>query len=115
MAEKKITKRMVLEHILKEYATDTMVVEYATHEIELLDKKASTKVATKNQKENVEIKDIILSVLTDTPARIADIQARNEKLATLSNQKMTSLITQLIKEDKVERVTDKKVSLFKLR
>ena len=115
MAEKKITKRMVLEYILKEYATDTMVVEYATHEIELLDKKASTKVATKNQKENVEIKDIILSVLTDTPARIADIQARNEKLATLSNQKMTSLITQLIKEEKVERVVDKKNSLFKLR
>ena len=115
MADKKITKRMVLEHILKEYATDTMVVEYATHEIELLDKKASNKVATKNQKENVEIKDIILSVLTDTPARIADIQSRNDKLKDLSNQKMTSLITQLIKEDKVERVTDKKVSLFKLR
>ena len=115
MADKKITKRDVLNHIISTYATDTMVVEFAKHEIELLDKKASNKVATKNQKENVEIKDIILSVLTDTPARIADIQARNEKLATLSNQKMTSLITQLIKEEKVERVVDKKNSLFKLR
>lgn len=115
MADKKITKRMVLEHILKEYATDTMVVEYATHEIELLDKKASTKVATKNQKENVEIKDIILSVLTDTPARIAEIQAKNDKLKDLSNQKVSSLLTQLVKEDKVERVVDKKNTYFKLR
>ena len=115
MADKKITKRMVLEHILKEYATDTMVVEYATHEIELLDKKASTKVATKSQKENAELKDIVLSVMTDTPARLADIQARDERLATLSNQKMTSLLTSLRKEEKVERVVDKKNSLFKLR
>ena len=106
MADKKITKRMVLEHILK---------EYATHEIELLDKKASTKVATKTQKENVELKNIVLSVMTDTPARLADIQARDERLATLSNQKMTSLLTSLRKEEKIERVVDKKNSLFKLR
>lgn len=115
MADKKNTKRDVLNHIISTYATDTMVVEYAKHEIELLDKKASNKVATKTQKENVEIKDIILSVLTDTPARIAEIQAKNDKLKDLSNQKVSSLLTKLVKEEKVERVVDKKNTYFKLR
>jgi hypothetical protein len=115
MANTKNTKRDVLNYIISTYATDTMVVEYAKHEIELLDKKASNKVATKTQKENVEIKDIILSVLTDTPARIAEIQAKNDKLKDLSNQKISSLLTQLVKEDKVERVVDKKNTYFKLR
>ena len=92
MADKKNTKRDVLNHIISTYATDTMVVEYAKHEIELLDKKASNKVATKTQKENVEIKDIILSVLTDTPARIAEIQAKNDKFNLLKKKKLKELL-----------------------
>jgi hypothetical protein len=111
----KETKRDILNYVLEKYSNDEKLVAYATHEIELLDKKASNKVATKTQKENVEIKDIILSILTDTPARIAEIQAKNDKLKDLSNQKISSLLTQLVKEDKVERVVDKKNTYFKLR
>ena len=37
--EKKITKRFVLNHLIENYGKDELVVDYAKHELELLDKK----------------------------------------------------------------------------
>ena len=80
MAEKKITKRDVLNHIIETYANDTMVVEFAKHEIELLDKKNSSKAISKSATENVEIANTLVEVLTKvgTPMTITDILALDE-------------------------------------
>ena len=118
MAEtKKTTKREVLNYIIETYANDKMVVDYATHEIELLDNKKANKTMTKTQKENQEIAKVIVEVLANAtePLRIRDIQDKNEVLDTLSNQKMSALLTQLVKNEVVEKVTDKKVTYFKIK
>jgi predicted transcriptional regulator len=112
----KITKRMVLEHLMETYANDTMVVDYAKHEIELLDKKASNKVPTKVQIENENIKNVIVEVLTNatSPMTITDITNANEKLVNLSNQKISALLTQLINANLVVRTSDKKKAYFSI-
>lgn len=112
----KITKRMVLEHLMKEYANDTMVVDYAKHEIELLDKKASNKTPTKTQIENEGLKDIIVEVLKNAtePMTINDITSANDKLVNLSNQKISALLIQLIGANLVVRTSDKKKAYFSI-
>lgn len=112
----KITKRMVLEHLIENYANDTMVVDYAKHEIELLDKKASNKTPTKTQVENENIKNVIVEVLTNatSPMTITDITNANDKLVELSNQKISALLTQLINANLVVRTSDKKKAYFSI-
>lgn len=112
----KITKRMVLEHLMETYANDTMVVDYAKHEIELLDKKASNKAPTKVQVENENIKNVIVEVLTNatSPMTITDITNANETLVNLSNQKISALLTQLINANLVVRTSDKKKAYFSI-
>ena len=114
--EKRITKRDVLNHIIETYSNDTMVVEYATHEIELLDKKASSKTETKTQKENLVIMNTIVDTLVELarPVRITDLQSANEELANLSNQKISALLKKLVDTNKVVKTIDKKVAYFSI-
>lgn len=112
----KITKRMVLEHLMKDYANDTMVVDYAKHEIELLDKKASNKTPTKTQIENENLKNVIVEVLRNAtnPMTITEITNANDSLKDLSNQKISALLTQLVSTKTVIRVVDKKKVYFSI-
>ena len=114
MVEKKYTKREVLTHILETYSNDTMVVNYATHEIELLDNKANRKTETKVQKENVELMQVIVDTLTDLakPVRITELQSANERLSTLSNQKMSALLKKLVDNETISKKIEKRVAYF---
>lgn len=116
MTEKKLTKRDVLNYMIETYSKDEKVVEYATHEIELLDKKASYKGETKVQKENVAIMETIVETLSELakPSRIADIQGANETLSTLSNQKMSALLKKLVDNKTIVKTTDKKITYFSI-
>ena len=116
MMEKRITKRDVLNHIIETYATDTMVVEYAKHEIELLDNKKATKSETKTQKENVATMEIIVNTLTELarPVRIAELQEANSTLAELSNQKISALLKKLVDNKTITKNIDKKIAYFSI-
>ena len=46
------------------------------------------------------------------PLSITEIQKANEELSALSNQKISSLLTQLKNEGKVVRIEDKKKVTF---
>ena len=61
MAEKKITKREVVEKMLADsnIASNEMFKAYLENELELLKKKSENRKATKNQTENAEIKEVI--------------------------------------------------------
>lgn len=89
---------------------------FIQHEIELLEKKASNKVTTANQKENAELKEIILATLETigTPVTISDLQSQSDKLSKekYSNQKISALLTQLKNDGKVINTKDKKKSYF---
>lgn len=112
--EKKITKKERFME-LKELVSDrTDLVDFINHEIELLNKKASVKTPSKTQLENENTKEIIVKVLTNVtkPVTITEIQENDSTLATLSNQKISALLTQLVKDNKVVRTVDKKKAYF---
>ena len=113
----KITKREVIGMMMNEEVVkaNPTYVAYLENELALLDKKAQNKKATKTQEQNVGIKATILEVLaTIGSGTVTDIQNGNEKLSTLSNQKVSALIRQLVESGEVVRTTDKKKSIFSL-
>ena len=122
MAEKKITKREVVEQMLADsnIASNEVYVAYLKNELELLKKKSENKKATKNQTENVEIKEVIIEVLGRMgKGRAGEIQLAvqatdKEKYATLTNQRTSAILKQMIDEGTVVKTIDKKVSTFSL-
>lgn len=112
---KKVTKRERFEQIkaLAEVQANADLVAFIDHELELLAKKnASEKKATPNQVANEGIKDSILAVLSDEGKTVTDIQKSLDM--ELSNQKVSSLLGQLIDENKVVRTVDKRRAYFTL-
>lgn len=122
MAEKKITKKEVVEKMLADsnIASNEVYMAYLKNELELLKKKSENKKATKNQTENVEIKEVIIEVLGRIgKGRAGEIQLAvqatdKEKYATLTNQRTSAILKQMIDEGTVVKAVDKKVSIFSL-
>lgn len=89
------------------------IVDFCNHEIELLDKKHSSgsRKPTKTQVENEGHKATIMEVLINAsvPLTIKEIQSNAPVLAGFSTSKMSALLSQLIKADKVEKTYEKKV------
>ena len=109
----KITKKEMYARIRKAVEGNTEMVAFIDHEVELLTKKNSAKKKpTKNQKENMSIKESILDALTETPISITDLIASCEDLSGLTNQRVSALMTQLVDENKVIRITEKRKALF---
>ena len=113
----KITKKEVIGMMLNEEVVkaNPTYVAYLENELALLNKKASNKKATKTQEENVGIKATILEVLaTIGSGTVTDIQYGNAELSTLSNQKVSALVRQLVESGKVVKTVEKKKSIFSL-
>ena len=87
--------------------------------IELTEKKNASgngeRKPTATQVANEGIKEQIMSVLsaTDKALSIAEIQKTSADLGGLSNQKISSLLTQLVKADKLERTEVKGKPYYK--
>lgn len=122
MAEKKITKKMVVEMMLadEKIVANEVFKAYLKNELELLKKKSENKKATKNQEANVAIKTDMLEVMAHmAPSTATEIMnavksVDTEKYATLTNQRVSALLRQLIEDNKVVKSVDKKVSKFAL-
>lgn len=117
MENKKMTKKDFYGEIIA-LATDNGrndIVEFATHEIELLERKNSSAKESKTQVENKGIMETIYNELVrlDKALTITDLQKESEELAEYSNQKLSALLKKLAENGKVERITDKKKSFFK--
>lgn len=115
MVNKKTKRELfgeVREIVEREGRTD--LIEFVDHELELLEKKANRTGTTKTQKENEIIKAKIIDALVKiaTPVSITELQEQDEEMAQYSNQKISALLTQLIKEERVVRNKDKKKSVF---
>ena len=89
------------------------IVDFCNHEIELLDKKHSSgsHKPTKTQVENEGHKATIMEILINAtaPMTIKEIQSNAPSLAEFSTSKMSALLTQLVKEGKIEKTYEKKV------
>ena len=94
-------------------------LEFLDGRIELTEKKNATggeRKPTPQQMENEGLKGTIVSVLAElgTPTTIRDLQKCNTTLASLSNQRISALLTQLIKAEKVVRTEVKGKAHFAL-
>ena len=111
----KITKKEMFTMIKAQVKDNAEMVAFIDHEIELLDKKASNKKATKTQEANVGIKSTILAILEGAkPMTVTEMQGASAELGELSNQKVSALVRQLVEAGEVVKTIDKKVSRFSL-
>lgn len=88
------------------------LAEFIEGRIAILDKKSENKKATAKQVENEGIKSDILANLAnrDKGVTVGELV----KDFGLSSQKMSALLTQLVKDGKAVRTVEKKVAYFSL-
>ena len=117
MGETKLTKRVLIGKLIE--LVEGVDVEYKAELLEFLDKedKALVRKAskpTKAQLANEPLKEAVLAVLarSDKPLGVKEIQAADKAFADLSNQKVTSLVTALVKAGRVVKTEDKKKALY---
>jgi len=73
------------------------------------------KKPTKVQEANVGIKQVILTALEGQEAKtVSEIQTLAPELGELSNQKVASLVRQLVEEGKLTRIEEKRKAYFRL-
>ena len=124
MAEKKITKREKYEMLLGMVEGNDMLTEFINHEIELLSKKSSGGSAKKDEEQ-----EAFFEVIRDILAECADVKgmqcgaiAKDERAASFewkdgketSSQRVSAMLKKLVDKGDVVKVTDKKVTYFRL-
>jgi predicted transcriptional regulator len=94
---------------------DTVHAEFCQHEIELLNKKNSKTSGklTKTQKENEAIKAEILEGL-EGKMTITEMTKNIPAIEGMTNQKVSALVRQLVKEEKVVRTEEKGRAYFEI-
>ena len=110
-----MTKREMFETIATVNADNAEIVAFCEHEIELLNARKSAKRSlTPTQKANLAVKDTIMAILEEAEEAMSIPEMReHEELAGYTPQKISALLTQLIKEERVVREMDKKTAKFK--
>lgn len=96
---------------------DPMLSEFIAHEVELLAKKNSAdKKPTAQQEANAVIKTAVLEVLGDGKMRtvselLKDVPGLPD---TMTNQRMSAIVRQMVDADQVKRTEDKRKAYFSL-
>jgi hypothetical protein len=117
--EKKMTKRDYFNQLLAKVKGDEALEKFINHELELLAKKnasGATKL-TAQQTVNLGIKEKILECMGEEPNRLFTISEMLKEFpccVELSNQRVSALIRQLIADEKVVRIEEKRKAYFKL-
>ena len=110
--EKKMTKVEMFKALKEKYEFSTAEIEFIDHEIELLEKKNSSRKPTKAQEENEAVKKQILEFMGDKVSRtVTDIQ---KAVGIESNQKASALIRQLKEAGLLKRTEVKGKAWFTL-
>ena len=121
MMKDKMTKKDWFETIRafleeSDFGPKEEALNFLSHEIELLNKKSNKKKKTKNQKENEEIKKLILVALElfGKPVTVTTMIKENSEMNKLSPQKLSALLKQLVESEEVVRTVEKRVPYFSL-
>lgn len=119
MTNKKMTNAMALEiaiEIMKEDNQYDEVVEKLQKMLAQVNKKSSAnKKPTATQVENEKFKAEILAHLkTVDKQTVSEMMKTIPDFAELTNQRVTSLVTALYKEGKVDRIVEKRKAYFTL-
>ena len=122
--EKRLTKKDYFEMIKGVCADRADIVDFCNHEIELLSRKNSKSGATKTQKENEIVANMLVEELAKVgkPITITDLMNTSEIVKgytlengnNLTNQKISAIFKQLVESQKIVKVVDKKKSYFSI-
>ena len=110
-----MTKREMFTEIRNIVADNEEMVAFIDHEIELLERKSnSPKKPTKTQIENDGFKAEIVAYLTevDAPKTIKELQAEISSIGGLTNQRITHMLTDLVKAGTLTKEYVKKTPYY---
>lgn len=115
---KKMTKKEMFAQLMEKYPLTAEEKAFCEHEIELLNKKATgERKPTATQVANAGLKATILSFMAGQPDRlfsISELIKEVPELEGLTTQKVSPMISSLVKEFKVVRVEEKRKAYFKI-
>ena len=127
MTEKKMTQREALSYVLENCELPEKIADKLKAMITQIEKKSASGSGklTKSQEANAEFKMAIIEEMTANPNKIYTItdliksidvlsEYRDGEGNPISNQKVSALVSQLVKDGKVERITEKRRSYFKI-
>lgn len=110
-----MTKKEMFAEIRNIVADNKEMVAFINHEIELLERKSnSPKKPTKTQIENNGFKAEIVAYLTnvDTSKTIKELQAEIPSISGLTNQRITHMLTDLVKAGTLTKEYVKKTPYY---
>ena len=110
-----MTKKEMFVEIRNIVADNEEMVAFIDHEIELLDRKSnSSRKPTKTQIENNGFKAEIVDYLTkvDTPKTIKELQVEIPSISGLTNQRITHMLTDLVKAETLTKEYVKKTPYY---
>lgn len=120
-ASTKLTKVQKFAMIanIPEVANNPMLAEFIAHEQELLAKKNSAeKKPTAQQEANATIKADVLAVMEANPNQLFTVSELLKKVPnlpdTMTNQRMSALVRQMVDAGQVKRTEDKRKAFFSL-
>jgi len=117
-ANVKMTKREKFALLLnmEEVKSNAMLSEFITHEIELLDKKNSSKKLTPQQTTNTGIKDEILDILKAEPEKKFTVTELLKLLSDseLTNQRVSAILRQMCAPKDSSTPTDPMYSVIRI-
>lgn len=120
-ASTKLTKAQKFAMIanIPEVANNPMLAEFIAHEQELLAKKNSAeKKPTAQQEANATIKAGVLAVMEANPKQLFTVSELLKKVPnlpdTMTNQRMSALVRQMVDAGIVKRTEDKRKAFFSL-
>ena len=117
----KLTKAQKFAMIaeIAEVKNNPILAEFIAHEVELLTKKNSAdKKPTAQQEANATIKADILAVMEANPNQLFTVSELLKKVPnlpdTMTNQRMSALVRQMVDAGSVKRTEDKRKAFFSL-
>lgn len=115
----KITKRDVINMMMAEDSikSNETYMAFLEHEIELLDKKASStrKKPAKEVEKNTKLKEALYAVIASgIEGTASEIQraSLDEEVKVISNQKASALLKQLFDEGLINKKIEKRKTIF---
>lgn len=112
----KLTYVSALTYAIENGNLPTEIVEKLTAlRIQQEKRNSAEKKPTKVQEANISLKQAILTALKGMNAKtVSEIQTLAPELVALSNQKVASLVRQLVEEGKLVRIEEKRKAYFRL-
>ena len=120
--EKKMTKKEMYTLIATLLASNTEIVDFCNHEIELLEKKKSNGNAKANEKMEKSV-ELVYNALVSAgvPVSASELIAKGgleeleNEFGVVSTQKVSAYLNKLVVVGKVEKFTEKKKTYFKVK